>query len=121
MEATLDPTEVREWKTHEEQSERKLTWLPSLPTNWSAMRLKYLTTTQFQYGANESGGGQELDAPRFVRITDIDEQGNLRDETRCTLAPELAKPYLLQKGDILFARSGATVGKSFMYYVAHQN
>ena len=115
MEATLDPSEVREWKYHSQQIKTKLTWLPSLPIKWSALRLKYLTNDQFQYGANEPGGGQISDAPRFVRITDIDEQGNLRDETHCTLDRELAQPYLLQKGDMLFARSGATVGKSFMY------
>ena len=28
---------------------------------------------------------------------------------------EKAKPYLLEKGDLLFARSGATAGKSFLF------
>ena len=29
---------------------------------------------------------------------------------------ETAKPYLLAEGDLLFARSGATVGKTFKYH-----
>lgn len=115
MEATIDPTEVRQWKPYAGQIDLKHTWLPSLPSGWQAMRLKYLTSEPFQYGANESGGAQEVNAPRFVRITDIDVHGNLRDQTRCTLSRELAAPFILEKGDILFARSGATVGKSFLY------
>lgn len=115
MEAVIDTSEVKKWKRYDNMIATELNWLPSLPCNWNMMRLKYLTSTQFQYGANESGGSQDMNAPRFVRITDIDENGNLRDETRCTLTQELAQPYLLNKGDILFARSGATVGKTFLY------
>jgi restriction endonuclease S subunit len=50
-----------------------------------------------------------------VRITDIDEQDGLREETFKSLPIEVAEEYLLQAGDLLFARSGATAGKTFLY------
>jgi type I restriction enzyme S subunit len=50
-----------------------------------------------------------------VRITDINDEGGLRDETFKSLPAEIAEPYLLHEGDVLLARSGATVGKSFIY------
>ena len=52
--------------------------------------------------------------PRYIRITDIDDNGNLRDDTFRSLPHKLAWPYLLACGDILFARSGS-VGRTFRY------
>ena len=53
--------------------------------------------------------------PRYIRITDIDEEGHLKPETFRSLLPSKAEPYLLKKGDILFARSGATAGKTYLF------
>jgi restriction endonuclease S subunit len=39
----------------------------------------------------------------------------LRDETFKSIPEDVARPYLLKEGDLLLARSGATVGKSFYY------
>jgi hypothetical protein len=50
-----------------------------------------------------------------VRITDVDEAGGLRADTFRSLPPDVAAPLLLAEGDVLIARSGATVGKSFLY------
>ncbi len=50
---------------------------------------------------------------RYIRITDIDEDGNLNDDYKSP--DEYDEKYLLNDGDILFARSGATVGKTFQY------
>mgnify|MGYP000903456310 CR=1 FL=1 len=90
-------------------------WLGEIPEHWEVRRFKFLTTERLMYGANEAAEEIEPTWPRYVRITDVTEQGTLRDETFRSLAPEIAAPYLLQEGDILFARSGATVGKSFRY------
>ncbi len=68
-----------------------------------------------QYGANEIAidGNPEVDI-RYIRITDIDEFGNLKDEDWKT-AKKIDGKYLLEGNDILFARSGATAGKTFIY------
>jgi type I restriction enzyme S subunit len=39
----------------------------------------------------------------------------MRKDTFCSLPPEIAEDYLLKPGDILLARSGATVGKAFLF------
>src|SRR5690606_32606216 len=41
--------------------------------------------------------------------------GKLKQDTFKSLNPEKAKEYLLSEGDVLFARSGATVGKTFQF------
>lgn len=50
---------------------------------------------------------------RYIRITDINEDGTLSNEV--VSASNFSEQYLLQKHDLLFARSGATVGKTFLY------
>ncbi|MBI5480258.1 MAG: restriction endonuclease subunit S [Deltaproteobacteria bacterium] len=90
-------------------------WLGYIPSPWAISRLKFLATEPLAYGANEAALEDDPSFPRFVRITDVDSEGNLRDETFKSLPPGVAEAYLLRDGDVLFARSGATVGKAFIY------
>jgi len=90
-------------------------WIGEIPEHWRIVRLKFLKTSPFQYGANEPAEMDDPQLPRYIRITDINEKGDLREDTFKSLSWESAQPYLLKDGDILFARSGATVGKIFMY------
>ena len=90
-------------------------WLGRIPETWSTKRLKFLLASPLKYGANETAELTDPEFPRYIRITDVNEDGTLRDETFRSLAPEIAKDYLLDDGDILLARSGATIGKSFIY------
>ena len=90
-------------------------WLGEIPEHWEVLRLKHIVSEPLSYGANAAAEFDEPEWPRFVRITDVDELGRLRDETFRSLPPEVAEGYLLQPNDILLARSGATVGKSFIY------
>ena len=50
-----------------------------------------------------------------MRITDITEWGDLNDEKVSAKLDEEKEQELLEEGDILFARTGATVGKTLMY------
>lgn len=90
-------------------------WIGEIPGQWKLCRLKSLLTMPMQYGANESGEQFDENEPRYIRITDIDMDSKLKDDGKLSLPLDRAKPYLLDDGDILFARSGATVGKSFIY------
>lgn len=90
-------------------------WLGDIPEHWEVRRLKYLIVGRLKYGANEPGGDFRENDPRYIRITDFDKSGKLRDDTFCSLKRELAEPYLLKEGDVLFARSGGTVGKTFQF------
>ncbi|MBQ3609124.1 MAG: restriction endonuclease subunit S [Bacteroidaceae bacterium] len=90
-------------------------WIGKIPVHWKVRKLKFLLVTTLQYGANESAESDDESYPRYIRITDIDEEGHLKPETFRSLLPSKAEPYLLKKGDILFARSGATAGKTYLF------
>ncbi|GHU99399.1 restriction endonuclease S subunit [Spirochaetia bacterium] len=90
-------------------------WIGKMPKHWGIKRLKYILKTPLQYGANETGEDFDASLPRYIRITDISLDNELKNEDKLSLPINIAKPYLLHDGDILFARSGATVGKSFIY------
>jgi restriction endonuclease S subunit len=94
-------------------------WLGEVPAHWEMVRLKYLINGGLEYGANESANEENPEHPRYIRITDFDDAGALRDETFKSLPPDIADEYLLEDGDILFARSGATVGKTFQFKGYH--
>lgn len=64
------------------------------------------------YGANTKTLKQKTDV-RYIRITDINEDGSLEQEIVSPLKFE--EKYLLQENDFLIARSGNTVGKTFLY------
>ena len=74
----------------------------------------------FEYGLNAAA--KEFDGiNKYIRITDID------DDSRVFLDSDLTSPdcdlsstekYKLQDGDIVFARTGASVGKTFIYKVS---
>ena len=68
-----------------------------------------------QYGANEASISRESnEIPRYIRITDIDENGCLADNFGAT-AKNVEPKYILKNNDILIARSGNTVGKSYIH------
>ncbi len=90
-------------------------WIGEIPESWNTKKLKYCLDTPLQYGANESGEDFEETYPRYIRITDITSTNTLKEQGKVSLLPSIAKPYLLQDGDVLFARTGATVGKTFYY------
>ncbi|MBR5696056.1 MAG: restriction endonuclease subunit S [Paludibacteraceae bacterium] len=90
-------------------------WIGEIPEGWEVRKLKFLLKNKLMYGANESAESENESYPRYIRITDIDEDGNLRPDTFRSLSPSKAEPYLLKKGDLLFARSGATAGKTYLF------
>ena len=86
---------------------------------YSPAKLKTFFAESPQYGAGECGLEREDDAqPRYVRITDIDEYGILTDELGAT-AERAELRYVLAEDDLLIARSGNTVGKSYLHKEAH--
>ena len=79
------------------------------------VRFKFIRSGALLYGANEPAASRSTEGPRYIRITDLNDDGSLREDTFHSLPERLAAPYLLQDGDLLLARSGATVGKAFRY------
>ena len=89
--------------------------LGEIPNHWAVTNLKRVLSEPLKYGATESGDESDPSNPRYLRITDFDGDGRLRNDTFVSLPEEIARHYYLRDGDVLFARSGATVGKSFLF------
>ena len=63
-------------------------------------------TEKPQYGAGEAGVPRtDANSPRYIRITDIDDNGMLLDGLGVT-AKNVEEKYILQDNDILIARMG---------------
>lgn len=101
--------------TERQYKDSGIEWIGEIPKDWNVLRLKFCLSEPLKYGANESGVEYDSKLPRYIRITDISGDGSLKDEGKLSLTDEKATDFLLKDGDILFARSGATVGKSFIY------
>ena len=89
---------------------------PLYTSSWEQRKLSEMCGT-FEYGLNAAA--KEFDGKnKYIRITDID------DASREFLLSDLSSPdicldgmskYLLSGGDIVFARTGASVGKTYIY------
>ena len=92
---------------------RNISQIRNLKTPYSLTPIGKLLIEKPQYGANERAvdGNSETDV-RYIRITDIDDYGNLLDDWKT--AETIDSKYLLEENDVLFARSGS-VGRAFVY------
>ena len=91
-------------------------WLGEIPGHWECTSLGRVLYEKLQYGASESGDLEYTnDSMRYIRITDITLDGKLKKDCCKYLSSEIGKNYPVRKGDVLLARSGATVGKAFIY------
>lgn len=85
------------------------------PKGWEVEKLVNLSVAKPTYGAGASAISYNHKF-RYIRITDILENGTLNNDKKSAEIDEKEiEKYLLNDGDILFARSGATVGKTFLF------
>ena len=83
-----------------------------IPSSWEWTTINDISKS-ILYGVSESA--KTNGKYRLLRITDIQNNSVQWDSVPYTDFDEnKAKPYLLSDGDILFARTGATVGKSYL-------
>ena len=79
---------------------------------WEVKKLGELCVSKLKYGSGASAVDFDGNI-RYVRITDINEDGTLNNDIK---SPNIVDDeYLLNVGDIVFARSGATVGKTYLH------
>jgi len=70
--------------------------------------------SSISYGYTESASSKPV-GPRFLRITDIqDDRVDWGMVPYCNISSADIPKYRLSSGDIVFARTGATTGKSFL-------
>ena len=91
--------------------------LGPIPEDWEVKRLGDLCENKGDYGLNAPATDYSVNLPTYLRITDIDDNGNFIHSAKKSVDNLSAKEYYLKDGDIVFARTGATVGKTYLYDV----
>lgn len=87
--------------------------LTELPEGWVWMRIKDISDN-IHYGYTASASEEKV-GPKLLRITDIQNNSvNWKAVPYCKIDESEKQQYLLKDGDLVFARTGATVGKSFL-------
>lgn len=92
----------------------KRTALGCYPLDWERLTLGSISERKGEYGLNAPACEYEEGLPKYLRITDIDEDGKYIDNGAYVKHIDSEK-YVLRKGDLLFARTGASVGKNYLY------
>ena len=74
-------------------------------------------STEITYGMNSAS--TEFDGlNKYIRITDIDDEtGNFKPNNLVSPSSKLEDKFLVKKDDILFARTGASTGKTYLYNI----
>lgn len=86
--------------------------MDSYPDKWQTKKIEDIAYKP-QYGYTASATVEPL-GPKFLRITDIkDGHVNWSDVPYCLCESSDYNKYKLKQGDIVFARTGATTGKSY--------
>ena len=86
-----------------------------IPEDWEVKRLGEVCINNGDYGLNAPATDYDENLPTYLRITDIDDDGNFNQSDKKSVDSPLSENYYLKDGDIVFARTGATVGKTYLY------
>ncbi|PQB07555.1 hypothetical protein BST83_10585 [Polaribacter filamentus] len=86
-----------------------------IPKEWEVEELEVLCSEKPKYGINAAAVDYNNNLPTYFRITDIDVNGDYSKTGRKSVDNPFSSQYYLKRGDIVFARTGATVGKTYLY------
>jgi type I restriction enzyme S subunit len=89
--------------------------LGEIPEDWEVYALSSLLNESPKYGINAAAVPLVGSLPVYIRITDISEGGYFRPKEKVGVDSSLSYLYKLNKGDLVLARTGASVGKSYLY------
>ena len=83
---------------------------------WKEYKLGELTIDgKGSYGIAASAVGFDVNKYTYLRITDINDDGTINKDGLKSVDDVNASNYLLKPNDIVFARTGASVGRSYFY------
>ncbi|MBV5278866.1 MAG: restriction endonuclease subunit S [Campylobacteraceae bacterium] len=86
-----------------------------IPAEWGITNLKKCIVGNGQYGVNAPAVDYSYSLPTYLRITDIDESGHFIEHDKKSVITDDIENYTLEEGDIVFARTGNTTGKTYLY------
>ena len=104
----------RKYEPYPEYKDSGVEWLGEIPAHWEVKKLKHLCSRSAIYGANEATNSYSETGIRFLRTSDIDDNGDLLDDSPVYIDPIAVQDYRLIIGDLLVSRSG-TLGRSLLY------
>ncbi len=93
----------------------KETIIGQIPEEWEVGELGSYLLRNPDYGINAAGVDYTEELPTYIRITDISGDGKFISENKKSVDHKDSGNYLLQAGDLLFVRTGASVGKTYLY------
>lgn len=82
---------------------------------WEYIQLGNLLMSSPDYGVNAAAVPYSNQLPKYLRITDISEDGLYLNDKMVSVDLEPTDVNYLDDGDIVLARTGASVGKSYRY------
>lgn len=82
---------------------------------WHDAQMGTLLVSSPDYGVNAAAVPFSENLPKYLRITDISEDGRYLPEKQVSVDLEATDGNYLDDGDIVLARTGASVGKSYQY------
>jgi type I restriction enzyme S subunit len=86
-----------------------------IPPDWHVVPLGQRLRRAPSYGINAPAIPLDSRFPTYLRITDITDDGRFDEATKVSVDHPSSAAYLLELGDLVLARTGATVGKSYLY------
>lgn len=93
----------------------KQTEIGVIPEEWCITPLRDISTGKFTYGVNAPAVEYMPPLPNYIRITDISDDGRFMCENRSSVICEHPEQFTLKENDIVFARTGASTGKTYLY------
>ena len=97
----------------------KMTEIGEIPSEWKVKKLGEITIGKGEYGIGASATEYIEGKPRYLRITDIGDSCRLLFNEIKGLDDADYEKYILKEGDIVFARTGNTTGKGYVYNREH--
>jgi len=95
------------------ENKLKKTEIGEIPVDWEVAKVQDVCEKP-EYGYTESATEKPI-GPKFLRISDIqDGKVNWEKVPFCHCPNSIKEKYILKPGDILFARTGTTTGKSYI-------
>ena len=93
----------------------KMSEVGVIPEEWEVKTLGDCLLRNPEYGINAPAVPYSDNLPTYIRITDISEEGRFLPEKKSSVSNINSNNYFLEKDDIVFARTGASTGKTYLY------
>lgn len=93
----------------------KQTEVGVIPEDWECVKLKKVIKSMPDYGIGAAAVEFSLNLPVYLRITDISEDGDFLKSNISSVNSDQSRNYILGKGEVVVARTGSSVGKTYLY------